>query len=276
MHERKAEYGNRSREHPKLFQEAFKHTARGRLDCDVHLWLVPRIYNYYYTPREGRTELLDRIVRDLVEEFPDLHPEFHKLRDSSMEKEYLTGLRNTVCVATSGVKAALENPAKVDNIDKDVVKHLTGTAAPSRAHDLWAKTVLARTGDRKETEGLELSDTNGESPLTLQEEWDAEFAEAVRVHGKKKAAQNRLKLEQEFRKKKFDKLPDVEKKVWEDLAATEVERPVDPMTALTTGLPFLNVVLKRFSHLSESTVVLLLGAPDYANPGKILVYQYVP
>lgn len=192
-----------------------------------------------------------------------------------MEKEYLGGLRNTISVATSGVKSALENPARADNIDKDVVKYLTGAAAPARPHDLWAKAELEASKCEEKPEGQTLAPEAGELPLTLQQEWDAEFAELKKVHGARSATRNRLKLEQEFRKSKFDKLPDAEKKIWEELAAAETDQPIDPSTALITGLPFLNIVMKRFSQLSKSSVVLLLGAPDPANPGKILVYQYV-
>ncbi|KAG8972487.1 hypothetical protein FRC05_009840 [Tulasnella sp. 425] len=271
--ERQTHYEEQSAKYPKVFQDAFKHTERGRLDKYPHLWLIPRLHNYFYTSRDGRTALLDRIIRDLIQEFPDLHPNFLKLRDVTMEKEYLAALRNVVFVAISGIKGALENPTKVENIDKDVVKHLTGAMVPLRPHDLWAKAELAKPKE----EATDADQVAGETaPLTespsLQDQWEAVFDEAKKTHGVKAANRTRLKLEQKFRKQKFDQLPAAEKKFWNDLAA-ESEKPVDPTTALATGLPFVNLVNKRFSDLAQVPMVILMGAPDPSNPGKILVYH---
>lgn len=101
-----------------------------------------------------------------------------------MEKKYLTSLCNTIRITTSGIKGALENPTKVVTINKDVVKHPTGVAAPSRAHDLWAKGLAKpKAEERMQDAG---SAVNGkEPPLTLEEEWELEFAEVKRIHGAK-------------------------------------------------------------------------------------------
>ncbi|KIO26896.1 hypothetical protein M407DRAFT_23838 [Tulasnella calospora MUT 4182] len=272
---REEEYERLSKDCPKVFQEAFKHTARGRLDKVAHHWLVPRVQNYYLTQPDGRSGLLDRIVRDLVNEFPDLHPNFLKLKDSSMEKDYLASLRNMVSVAASGVKSALGNPTKVENIDKDIIKFLTGTTVAPRAHDLWAKCMIKKA--KEEAEKLGESDTDrperpSDRTPNILTDWEAHFDEAVKIHGKKYANSHRLELEQDFRKKKFEELLPEERKIWDVQAAT-FEKPYDRLEVVANGLPFMNHVFKRFAETAEIPMLVLLGAPDFRNPREVIIYH---
>ncbi|KAG9044325.1 hypothetical protein FS837_008341 [Tulasnella sp. UAMH 9824] len=272
-------YESLSKSCPKVFQEAFKHTARGRLDKVAHHWLVPRVKNYYETHSDGRGGLLDRIVRDLVNEFPDLHPNFLQLKDSSMEKEYLSSLRNTISVAASGIKSALGNPNKVEKIDKDVVKLLTGTTAPTRPHDLWANWVLKKAkeeAEERERSGAKnperLTEKDGEKSLDLLGQWKAFYDGIVKTQGKKYASDHRLKLEQDFRKKKFEDLPLAERKIWED-HASKLERPFHRLDIVASGLPFINHLLKRFAELAGVPMLVLVGAPDPHNPREVIIYH---
>ncbi|KIO29008.1 hypothetical protein M407DRAFT_6486 [Tulasnella calospora MUT 4182] len=273
---REAEYKTLSENYPLIFREAFKHTARGRLDRAAHLWLVPRVHNYYHTSQDGRSSLLDRIVRDLVHEFPDLHPNFLKLKDSLMEKEYLTSLRNLVSVATSGIKSTLENPSKVESINRDIVKQLTGANGPSRPHDLWIKSIL----DRLKEDELE-ADNDGDAgrrqeelaeARALEAEWTARYNQIKKVHGSKYATRHRLKHEQEFRKEKFGNLSPETQAIWDDLAE-KVDSAIDPVTALVTALPFVNLVNKRFCEIAKVPMIIMVGAPDQQHPGQFLVYH---
>lgn len=195
-----------------------------------------------------------------------------------MEKEYLTSLRNTISVAASGIKSALGNPNKVEKIDKDVVKLLTGAAAPTRAHDLWATWMLKRAKEEaeerekngaKESEGL--SEKDGKA-LDLLIEWKAFYNGIVKAHGKKYASDHRLKFEQEFRKKKFEELPLQERKIWED-QASKLERPFHRLDIVASGLPFINHMLRRFAELAGVPMLVLVGAPDPHNPREVIIYQ---
>lgn len=284
--EREKKYEQLSKDCPKVFQEAFKHTSRGRLDKAAHHWLVPRVRNYYGTESDGRSGVLDRIIRDLIHEFPDLHPNFLKLKDSSMEKEYLASLRNVVSVAASGIKAALGNPSKFQNIDKDVVKFLTGNTLPPRAHDLWAKFKIkqakeaAEQAAKREKEqpcsepigSRDQSENELEKPFNYPAEWDQVYAGHVKTHGKKFAANHRLKFEQDFRTERFDQLPTQEKKIWEEQAA-KLEKPFDRLDIIASGMPFMNHVFKRFAEIAEVPMLVILGAPDFQNPREVVIYQ---
>ncbi|KAG8901154.1 hypothetical protein FRC00_008741 [Tulasnella sp. 408] len=276
--ERQESYARESVNHSKVFQDAFKHTARGRLDKHAHLWLIPRLHNYYDTKsRDARSALLDRIIRDLIHEFPDLHPNFFKLRDTSMEKDYLNALRNVVFVAISGIKPALQNPSKVENIDKEIVKQLSGAGAPRRPHDLWARDQQekAKAEQSKAAQSGEKKPSNGES--NLDSEWHTVFEEAKVALGVETATKHRLELEQKFRKQKFELLSEAEKTIYNDMAA-DPKKPIDPTAALISGLPYLNLVVKRFTDLAEVPMVILMGARDPSNPERILVFQdsYTP
>ncbi|KAG8902566.1 hypothetical protein FRC00_002450 [Tulasnella sp. 408] len=277
---REAEYKTLSENFPLVFREAFKHTARGRLDRVAHLWLIPRVHNYYHTKSDGRSALLDRIVRDLVHEFPDLHPNFLKLKNSAMEKEYLTSLRNLVSVATSGIKSALDNPSKVESIDKDIIKQLTGTNRPSRPHDLWATSLLnlLKTEDKEPGSDMESDDDdddNREEQLTqaraLRSGWEEMYDQVKKTKGAKCASRNRLKLQQDYWKRKFELLSEEQQAFWGDLAG-KTDRSIDPVAALEKALPFVNKVIRRFCEITKIPMVVLAGAPDQQNPGKFTVY----
>lgn len=276
--ERELEYQKRSEDCPLIFQEAFKHTARGRLDKTAHLWLIPRIHNYYNTDQDGRSNLLDRIVRDLVHEFPDLHPNFLKLRNSAMEKEYLSSLRNLVSVAASGIKSTLGNPSKVEAINKDVVKQLTGPKTASRPHDLWMKSVLDRLKDEEpemdsdDSEAAQLRRRQLAEARDIQAAWDTVYDDTKEKHGAKYAKKHRLRIEQEFRQAKFSQLGEEVQAIWEGLAV-EADKAIDPTTALIGGMPFVNLVTKRFGEIAKVPLVIMIGAPDLQNPGQYLVYQ---
>ncbi|KAG9011577.1 hypothetical protein FRB90_007158 [Tulasnella sp. 427] len=242
-----AAYTRESLRFPKIFQDAWKHTQRGRLDKYPHLWLVPRLYNYFYTDDQGgRSAILNRTVEDLFKEFPNLHPNFQRLRDAKMERDYLEAIRNVVFVAVNGIKSTFGNPTKVENIDKEIVKHLTGTAQAPRPHDLWAKAELAKSME---------DDPEPSTTKSFRSQWEAVLAEAEAELGQK-----------------FNQLPEAEQKIWSDLAANP-EASVDSATALATGLPFVNLVVKRFNELTHVPMVILMGAPDPSHPGKILVYH---
>lgn len=195
-----------------------------------------------------------------------------------MEKEYLASLRNTISVAASGIKSALGNPIKVDKIDKDVVKLLTGATAPTRAHDLWANWMLKKAKDEaeeRERNGAtnpERSSEDMEMSLDLLVEWKAFYDGIVKAHGKKWASDHRLKFEQDFRKKKFEEVPLQERKIWED-QASKLERPFHRLDIVASGLPFINHMLKRFAELAEVPMLVLVGAPDPHNPREVIIYQ---
>ncbi|KAG9025763.1 hypothetical protein FS837_004822 [Tulasnella sp. UAMH 9824] len=275
---REAGYQDECEKCPLVFQEAFKHTARGRLDKIAHIWLVPRIHNYYQTDQEGRSSLLDRIVRDLVHEFSDLHPNFLKLKNFSMEKDYFTGLRNLVSVACSGIKSNLENPSKVESINKEIFQRLTGSVVPSRPHDMWYKSIIDRL---KEPEGEEEEDNSEAAELrkkllaearALQDGWEATYNSAKNIHGAKYAVNNRLKIQQEYRKEKFGKAPNEEQAFWVENAA-KAEKAIDPITALISALPIVNLVNTRFCEIAKVPMVIMIGAPDHQNPGQYIVYH---
>ncbi|KAG9047219.1 hypothetical protein FS837_002781 [Tulasnella sp. UAMH 9824] len=276
---REAEYKARTENLPLAFREAFKHTARGRLDKVAHLWLIPRVHNYYQTKPDGRSALLDRIVRDLVHEFPDLHPNFLKLKSSSMEKEYLTSLRNLVSVAASGIKSALENPSKVEKIDKEIIKLLTGTNRPSRPHDLWATSLLDLLKTEEKETGSDIEgddDDDREEQLAqaraLKSGWEEAYNQFKKTEGAKRASRNRLKLQQEYWKSNFEMLPEKQQAVWVDLAG-KADPSMDPEATLAKALPFVNLVNRRFCEITKIPMIILAGAPDPQNPGKFIVYH---
>ncbi|KAG8925863.1 hypothetical protein FRC01_009602, partial [Tulasnella sp. 417] len=275
---REKEYEKKSEDCPLVFREAFKHTARARLDKVAHLWLVPRVHNYYHTHSEGRSDLLDRIVRDLVHEFADLHPNFLKLKDASMEKDYLGSLRNLVSATSSSIKSTLENPSKVEAINKEVIKHLTGSVVASRPHDLWYSSIVDRLKEedggmeKDEGEPGKIRQAQLAEAQALEQGWNEAYDEVKNGKGAKHASRHRLKLQQEYRKAKFGQIGEEEQRIWEENAA-EADRPVDPTTALISGLPFVNLVNRRFAELAKVPLVILVGAPDHQNPGRYLVYH---
>lgn len=89
---------------------------------------------------------------------------------------------------------------------------------------------------------------------------------------KKKWKDNQLEVEQEFWKREFRKLDETVKAFWEAQANAD-KKPVDEMAGLAQGLPFINLVLSHFSKLTGTPVLVLVGAPDYNDPQKLLVYQ---
>ncbi|KAG8914635.1 hypothetical protein FRC00_011930 [Tulasnella sp. 408] len=278
VQELEASYERQSANYPAVFQQAFKHTAHGRLDKHAHLWLIPRLYNYYHSrSREQRTALLNRIIQDLVAEFPDLHPNFLKLCDVVMENKYLDSLRNVVFVAIGGIKSTLENPSKIENIDKDMIKRLTGTTLPPRPHDLWASTELAKIQDRPDTAPATAPGKEGSSQQVpnLKDDWKAFLEEAKKTQGAEAGSKHRLKLQQEFRKLKFGQLPEAEQQIYID-GAKASNKPIDPVTALVSGLPFLNLV-NRVVRVSrwEGGIGLREGEEDSYSPAPSNVPDFL-
>lgn len=196
-----------------------------------------------------------------------------------MEKEYLTSLRNLVSVATSGIKSALENPSKVENIDKEIVKQLTGTNRPSRPHDLWATSLLDLLKTEEKEPGSELEGDDDEAcqgqlaqARALRSGWEEAYNEVKKTEGAKHASRHRLKLQQEYWKKEFEQQSEEEQGFWVELAG-KAERSLDPAAALAKALPFVNLVNRRFCEITKVPMVILVGAPDQRNPGKFVVYQ---
>lgn len=195
-----------------------------------------------------------------------------------MEKEYFTGLRNLVSVACSGIKSNLENPAKVEAINKEIIKRLTGAVVPSRPHDLWFKSIVNRLkepqeeGDDENIEAAELRQKLLAEAQALQDGWETTYNRTKDLHGAKYAANHRLKLQQEYRKEKFGKAPEEEQAFWVESAA-KAEKAIDPMTALMSAMPFVNLVNGRFCEIAKVPMVIMIGAPDHQNPGQYIVYQ---
>lgn len=264
-----AEHEKACKKCPLVFQEAFKGTARGLFDREVHVWLVPILWNYHNrVQRQDRIRFLQSTVRDIFQTFKDLHPDFLKLKDVEMELEYQLKIRNRISSAYYQIARTMKIPGKLEFIDKEVVKYLVEGGHRPRPHDLWAKAEIAKGQD--DGEGLE-----GEDAIpTYVKEWAAEATHHQQTMSKKKWHENRLQIEQDFRKNMFEALNETEKAFWVAQANVD-EKPVDEMAALARGLPFVTLVLDRFSKLTGVPLLVMLGAPDYNDPGKLLVYQSV-
>ncbi|KAG9044756.1 hypothetical protein FS837_007580 [Tulasnella sp. UAMH 9824] len=261
---------------PLVFQEAFKGTARGLFDSEVHRWLVPILWNYHNrTQRGDRIQYLQSTIRDLFKVFRDLHPNFLKLKDVAMELEYHNKIRNRISTAYYQIARTLRIPGKLEFIDKEVVKYLVEGRTRKRAHDLWAKAEIAKGGDDSEGSGADAdkeSDADDNEASTYVKDWQAEVAQQRKSMSKKKWKANRLQVEQEFRKREFAKLDQTAKAFWEAQVNAD-EKPVEEMAGLARGLPFVNLVVSRFSKLTGTPVLVLVGAPDYNDPQKLLVYH---
>lgn len=270
---RTAEHEMACKKCPLVFQEAFKGTARGLFDREVHVWLVPILWNYHNrVQRQDRIRFLQSTIRDLFQVFKDLHPDFLKLKDVEMELEYHVKIRNRISSAYYQIARTMKIPGKLEFIDKEVVKYLVEGGNRPRPHDLWAKAELAKGND--EGEGLEAGALNEGPSDTYASEWQAEANRLQKSMSTKKWLAHRLHLEQEFWKSRFNTLNETEKAFWTAQANID-EKPVDEMAALARGLPFVTLVLDRFSKLTGVPLLVMLGAPDYNDPGKLLVYQYV-
>lgn len=276
---RVAEHDRAYKNCPLVFQEAFKGTARGLFDSEVHRWLVPILWNYHNrTQRGDRIQYLQSTIRDLFKVFRDLHPDFLKLKDVEMELDYHSRIRNRISTAYYQIARTLKIPGKLEFIDKEVVKYLVEGGTRQRPHDLWARAEIAKGGDESEDSGAEAdkgSDAGVDeeaSASTYVKDWQAEMERQKKTMSKKKWLDNRLQLEQEFRKREFAKLGETAKAFWNAQANAD-EKPVDEMAGLARGLPFVNLVLSRFSKLTGTPVLILVGAPDYNEPTKLVVYQ---
>lgn len=195
-----------------------------------------------------------------------------------MELDYHNKIRNRISTAYYQIARTLKVPGKLEFIDKEVVKYLVEGGTRQRPHDLWARAEIAKGGDGSEesdADGDKESDAGGEeapSTSTYVKDWQAEMELQQKTMSKKKWRDNRLQVEQEFRKREFAKLDETAKAFW-DAQANADEKPVDEMAGLARGLPFVNLVLSRFSKLTGTPVLVLVGAPDYNDPQKLLVYQ---
>ncbi|KAG8933460.1 hypothetical protein FRC01_009128 [Tulasnella sp. 417] len=268
---RTAEHERAFKNCPLVFQEAFKGTARGHFDREVHMWLVPILWNYHNrTQRGDRIQYLQSTIRDLFKVFRDLHPDFLKLKDVEMELDYHGKIRNRISTAYYQIARTLKIPGKLEFIDKEVVKYLVEGGTRQRAHDLWAKAEIAKGGsdsDESDADGDEVP-----SASTFVKDWQAEMERQQRTMSSKRWRDHRLEIEQEFRKREFEKLGETAKAFWNAQANAD-EKPVDEMAGLARGLPFVNLVLSRFSKLTGAPVLVLVGAPDYNDPTKLLVYH---
>lgn len=151
---RVAEHDRAYKNCPLVFQEAFKGTARGLFDSEVHRWLVPILWNYHNrTQRGDRIQYLQSTIRDLFKVFRDLHPDFLKLKDVEMELDYHSRIRNRISTAYYQIARTLKIPGKLEFIDKEVVKYLVEGGTRQRPHDLWARAEIAKGGDESEDSG---------------------------------------------------------------------------------------------------------------------------
>ncbi|KAG8919527.1 hypothetical protein FRC01_001244 [Tulasnella sp. 417] len=198
-------------------------------------------------------------------QFPDLHPDYIKVRDAEMEKLYLDKTCNTISAAYHQLRSKLKLTGKVESMDKMIIKWLSEPSQPPRPHDLWARSQLNRS---------DATDSPGPSPVLTQfaKDWQVKKAASLEQLGPEEWEAKRLAIEQEFRKKAFENLVEAERNIWIRQAKAE-EKPVDKMTALIRGLPFVTHVVKRFADLAEVPMAILLGAPDPTQPGGLAVYH---
>ncbi|KAG9041029.1 hypothetical protein FS837_012807 [Tulasnella sp. UAMH 9824] len=245
----------RSEQCPVVYQHALKSSAKGNFDAQVHRWLTPVFRNYHLLGenRQARSRYLREIVLpDLFKQFPDLHPDYIKVRDTKMEKDYLDKIRNTISAAYHQLRPKLAVSGKVEMVDKEIVKCLTETSQPPRPHDLWAR------------DQLDPLDENGEEKNDLSQfakDWEAKKAQCLEALGAEEWEDMRLSIEQEFRKAAFERRPAAEQDLWTRKASAK-KKPVDKMIALIRGLPFFTHVAKRFGELAEVPMAILIGAPD--------------
>lgn len=260
----------RSEACPAVFQHALKSSAKGNFDVQVHWWLTPVLQRYHLLgeDRQARSRYLrGSVLPDMFKVFPDLHPDYIKVRDAEMEKAYLDKTCNTISAAYHQLRTKLKVPGKLEVVDKEVIKWLSEPSQPPRPHDLWARSQL-------DHDKATNPDQRQSGPTQFAKDWKEKKAEYREELGSEKWEANRLSLEQDFRKKAFDNLSDDEQKIWIRQASAE-SKPVDKMTAFVRGLPFVTHVVKRFTELAQVPMAILLGAPDPQEPGKLLIYQYV-
>lgn len=256
----------RSEQCPVVYQHALKSSAKGNFDAQVHWWLTPVFRNYHLLGEDRKVRsryLCDTVLPDLFKQFPDLHPDYIKVRDTAMEKYYLDKIRNTISAAYHQLRPKLAVSGKVEMVDKEIIKCLTETSQPSRPHDLWARDQL---------DSLDENGKEEQAPSQFAKDWDAKKAQCVAALGVEKWEEMRLSIEQEFRKAAFERSPEAEQELW-TRKANEKKKPVDKMTALTRGLPFFTRVAKRFGELAEVPMAILIGAPDPQDPSQLVIYQ---
>lgn len=242
----------RSEQCPAVYQHALKSSAKGNFDAQVHWWLTPVFRNYHLLGenRNGRSRYLrETVLPDLFKQFPDLHPDYIKVRDTKMEKDYLDKIRNTISAAYHQLRPKLAVSGKVEMVDKEIIKCLTEASQPPRPHDLWARDQL----DPLDEDGEE------KEPSQFAKDWEAKKAQCVELLGAEEWEDMRLAIEQEFRKAAFERRPDDEQDLWTRKASAQ-KKPVDKMIALVRGLPFFTRVAKRFGELAEVPIAVLVGA----------------
>lgn len=151
----------------------------------------------------------------------------------------------------------------METVDKEVIKWLTETSQPPRPHDLWARDQL----ENKDADGKPKKE-----PSQFAKDWDVKAKQSLATLGPKAWADNRLSIEQEFRKAEFERRPGAEQEIWTRRANAK-NKPVDKMTALIRGVPFATHVLKRLGDLAEVPIAILIGAPDPQDSSKLVIYQ---
>ncbi|KAG8915273.1 hypothetical protein FRC00_005983 [Tulasnella sp. 408] len=257
---------DRAEECPAVYHHVLKSSAKGNFDAQVHWWFTPIFRNYHLIgeDRQARSRYLrNSVLPDLFRQFPDLHPDYIKVQDTKMERAYLDRVCNTISSAYHQLRPKLAVAGRVETVDKEIIKWLTEPSQPPRPHDLWAR------------DQLDSNDANGKPKKELSQfakDWQAKTTECLATLGAKTWVDNRLSIEQEFRKAAFAKRPEAEKDLW-NRRANAKNKPVDKMTALIRGFPFATHVLRRFSDIAEVPIAILIGAPDPQDSSKLIIYH---
>lgn len=257
---------SRAKDCPAVYHHALKSSAKGNFDAQVHWWFTPVFRNYHLIgdDRQARSRYLrGSVLSDLFKQFPDLHPDYIKVRNTEMEKAYLDRICNTISSAYHQLRPKLSVPGRVEAVDKEIIKWLTEPSQPPRPHDLWARDQL----DPNDADGKPKKE-----PSQFAKDWQVKTAECLERLGAKTWAEKRLSVEQEFRKAAFKRCPEDEKALW-TRRANATNKPTDKVTAFIRGFPFATHVWRRFGELAEVPVVILVGGPDPKDSSKLVIYQ---
>lgn len=152
---------------------------------------------------------------------------------------------------TTAVKVPKASTTNIDAALHDCFKR----RSPVRAHDLWAKQEhLAE---------------------ALETEFAVIEADAIKRHGAKWAADNRLHLMQVHRKKRFAMEGGKVQEQWQDAATKPESQKLDPKdipTFIIENLPVVNAIGTWWAEKTGSPILIATAARSVANPGLIDVF----
>lgn len=235
---------------PPAARRAFGWTKASKLDEGVWIWAGPRIYHYSGLPKgQEREEYCALILKDLFEEFKDLHPDNFNFKDKAAELAYQKKLREFIFRRSFAMHFHLKKAGLLvlNQVPTDAAWRLVRSllfGGKQRVHDLWAKQ-----SDRAE-------------------ELRREYPDYLKSVG---ASTTDMATLQTFRKGKLMAEPEAEQLEWAERTLEHNRNPdiPEPRKLAELLLPAIKSMIEFYSKHTGNPVLFGTGAKSLTNPDTV-------